>query len=160
MYWIGKNRVTKPDPITAMFIKTEFTDTCWLFNGSKSRAGYGTIKHNTKVYFAHRFIYETFFGPIEKELVCCHKCDVRNCINPAHIFIGTRTDNQNDMKKKGRQARGSNNGTSKLVESDILIIKKLYADGMHQKDIAKNYSVSQTVISKIIIGKTWTHVNL
>lgn len=157
-YWFGNVQVFLPDHISLIFSKTTVTDTCWLYNGSKSKNGYALIKYKGKKRAVHRFLYETFFGPISKDLVCCHKCDVRNCINPAHIFLGTRTENQKDMKEKGRAASGSRNGTSKLSELDIPVIREMYKNGIYQKDIAKKFNVSQTIISKIILGKTWDHV--
>lgn len=158
MYWIGGIRVQKPDPISFIFSKTTVTDSCWLWNGLKRRNGYGFIKYKGKSIAVHRFLWMTFFGPLTYDQVCCHKCDVRNCINPAHIFIGTRDENQKDMKAKGRAASGSKNGTAKLTEKDIPVIRKLYSDGIYQKDIAKKYGVTQTIISSIVLGKTWDHV--
>lgn len=157
-YWFGNLQVTSPDPITRIFLYTTITDSCWLWNGRKSRNGYGVTKHNGKNRPVHRFLWETFYGPIDKDIVCCHKCDVRNCINPAHIFLGTRSDNQRDMKEKGRAAKGSKNGYSKLTEADIVTIRQLHKEGFYQREIAKLYGMSQHVIGKVINRVTWRHV--
>lgn len=157
-YWFGNLQVVEPDPISRIFMKTTVTDTCWLWNGSKYKSGYGFIKHEGKITAVHRFLYQTFFGPIDKNLVCCHKCDIRNCINPAHIFIGTRDDNQKDMRDKGRSAKGSRNGTAKLKDEDILNIRKMYSEGMLQREIANIYKMSQPVIGKITRRVTWRHI--
>lgn len=159
-YWFGLTRVEKPDPITDIFSRTTVTETCWIYKDKSSNLynGYGRIRFNKKSIAVHRFIYETFYGPIDKNLVCCHKCDVRNCINPAHIFIGTREENQKDMRDKGRAAKGSRNGYSKLTEEDIPKIRHLYNDGLTQKEIGKMYGVSQTVLGKVVRGITWRHV--
>lgn len=157
-YWFGNVQVGLPDHISLIFSKTTITETCWLFNGRKSRSGYGLIKFKGIQRPVHRFLYETFYGPIDKNLVCCHKCDVRNCINPAHIFIGTREDNQKDMKEKGRAAKGSRNGMSKLTEDNIKNIFKLRKSGMMQKDIGKLFNVTQSHISLVLSNGTWKHL--
>lgn len=157
-YWLfGSNvRLELPDPLTCLFMKTEFTDTCWLFHGRKSRGGYGLVKVNGKNHHAHRYLYELFNGKIDRDLVCCHKCDVRNCINIHHIFIGTRAENQKDMKDKGRAAIGTRNGMAKLDPEKIEEIFKLRSQGMMQKDIGKIFNITQSHVSLILRGVTWT----
>ena len=75
---------------------------CWLWAG-RLVEGYGifTLNHRDNQ-LAHRASYEHFVGPIPQGLFVLHKCDVRSCINPDHLFIGTHADNMADMKRKGR----------------------------------------------------------
>lgn len=85
-------------------------DGCWLWTGGKSKVGYGMIREGrrgTPLILAHRFSYELLVGPIPDGLLACHKCDVRNCVNPQHIFIGTHADNTADMMRKGRNRHGN-----------------------------------------------------
>lgn len=153
--FIGSSRINKPDPITSIFLKTTITETCWNWNGTISKDGYGLIVHKKKRSPVHRFLYETFYGPISDNMVCCHVCDNRRCINPVHIFIGTRADNQHDMKIKKRSASGERNGKSKLTTQDVKKIRAMYKDGAFQRDIADAMSVSQTSVSNIINVKSW-----
>ena len=155
-YWFGNCRVQSPDPITAILIKTDIPDPngCWLWRGKTNKAGYGIVNHDGKDKRVHRWFYEIFFGPVDKNKVCCHRCDVRNCINPAHIFIGTRVDNQKDMKEKGRAASGERNGYAKLNWDQVREIRKLQ-DKKSQKEIGLMYGVKQSHISLIHRNVIW-----
>ncbi len=79
-------------------------DGCWLWQGYvDKRTGYGKfgIEHGHMV-SAHRFMWETVNGPIPAARDVCHHCDVRACVRPDHLFVGTRSDNMRDMYAKGR----------------------------------------------------------
>jgi HNH endonuclease/NUMOD3 motif len=78
------------------------TTPCWRWQKGHFSDGYGGWKGKK----AHRLSYEIFIGPIPKKFLVLHKCDVRNCVNPDHLFIGRPSDNSADMRVKGRQAKG------------------------------------------------------
>lgn len=86
---------------------------CWLWLGACDGHGYGVLNLDGFVAKAHRFSYRTFRGPIPKGLLICHKCDVRPCCNPNHLFLGTHADNHADMKAKDRP-RGRPYPTARL----------------------------------------------
>ena len=85
--------------------KPKFSD-CWLLNPTPGNRGYAKLyvwnDTERKRVRAHRASYEAFIGPIPEGLIVCHKCDVRNCVNPKHLFIGTQKDNMQDMISKKR----------------------------------------------------------
>lgn len=74
---------------------------CHNFSGLIDR-GYGKVKFQYKTFFAHRLYYELFKGPIEDNLLVCHKCDNPACVNIDHLFLGTFLDNNMDKINKGR----------------------------------------------------------
>jgi HNH endonuclease len=81
---------------------------CILWGGQYTRGingGYGQIVWNRKVHRAHRLAFEQFYGPIPAGLCVLHRCDVRNCVNPAHLFLGTNKENTHDAVAKGRFGR-------------------------------------------------------
>lgn len=82
------------------------TPGCWLWTAGINSNGYGKIKIGTQNIGAHRFSYELHNGAIPAELFVCHKCDLKMCVNPDHLFLGTAADNTHDMFQKGRD-RGS-----------------------------------------------------
>lgn len=112
---------------------------------------------------AHRVSWIKHNGPIPSGMHVCHKCDVKLCVNPDHLFLGTPADNLKDMVSKGRHATDYNNGTAnhvaKLDEKTVREIRKRYADGDgYQYELAKEYGVIQSTISAIVRRETWSHI--
>lgn len=134
---------------------------CWIWNKCTTPLGYGVIMVNGRTEQAHRASYQEFIGEIPKGLHVLHECDVRNCINPDHLFLGTQQDNMDDMIKKGRRhsSKGSDNPSHKLTEEDVKQIRKLCKEGkVQQKEIAVKFFVDSTTISNINTRKTWKHI--
>lgn len=90
---------------------------CWLWTGPKVGRGYGKTHWNGKTARAHRVAWEITYGPIADGMCVLHKCDNPACCRPDHLFLGTYADNNRDMKKKGRTARGEQNGSYTHPES-------------------------------------------
>lgn len=131
---------------------------CWLWTGTGTgRFGYGGVYFNGRTEPTHRVSWVLHRGEIPSGLSVLHKCDVPRCVNPDHLFLGTRAENNHDRDSKGRQVsmKGENNGNSALTESDVIAIR-----GSHQqqRSLAKQYGVSQSTIGQIKRGLTWSHV--
>lgn len=134
---------------------------CWNWLGSKTTAGYGLLRVNTRWMYAHRAAYSFKVGPIPKGMCVCHHCDNKGCVNPGHLFIGTANDNNQDMFRKGRNKRGSKYPTAKLTEASAV---KVFRSGLPQRVIAALFGIAQSTVSKIKSGsrykeeiKQWQH---
>lgn len=82
--------------------RTENEADCWLWLGATRAGGYGSIRVARKLEMAHRVSYLLAHGSIDEGLCVLHRCDNPACVNPAHLFLGTKKDNTSDRISKGR----------------------------------------------------------
>lgn len=141
------------------FVKGGAND-CWEWIGSKDRYGYGHIQLDGWPQLAHRISYQLYVGEIPIGLLICHHCDNPSCVRPDHLFLGTDADNTRDCISKGRLSdrSGENNGQAKLTNEDIRTILAMWANGTRGIDIAREFGVTKSTISKIVRGDAWTHI--
>lgn len=134
---------------------------CWIWIKYCMPYGHGQLRIGGKTYLAHRVSYELFRGPIPEGLCVCHKCDVPQCVNPDHLFLGTQQENIMDRVKKGRPGnkgklginQGIGNGSAKLTEK---IVKEIFLDKKHQQsELAYKFNISQPTVSDIKTGRCW-----
>lgn len=147
------------DRFNAKWVKDEASG-CYLWTGAHLPKGYGIIKRpgERRQFYAHRLAYLIHKGEIPKGIQVCHSCDTPACVNPEHLFLGTRRDNQQDMKAKGRSLYGERNGHSKLTKRDVLEMRALKVAGVRQSKLALVYDVHPMTVSQIVTGKRWRHL--
>lgn len=151
--------------------------------------GYGRIGFGQITYPVHRIAYYIYYGEDPGELLVRHICHNRICANPFHLTLGTHWDNSQDMVEAGRSQKGDahwmkrrpdlldewrktatgklnlpENGEghpcTKLTEDKVRQIKMRSAAGIGNKALAKEFGVSHSNISAIVLGKSWAHVKV
>jgi hypothetical protein len=133
---------------------------CLLWIGSVSTGGYGRVYIKRRVYQAHRVAWELIHGsPVPDGMFVLHNCptgDNALCVRPGHLWLGTQLENILDMWAKGRGSRhgqmGESNVNAKLTRIQAAAIRQSTARGM---DLALEYGVSRSLISRIRKGKAW-----
>lgn len=152
---------------------------CLIWTGSHHRNGYGRLRiGDTKDWLAHRVSWLLANGEwdIPPLMEICHRCDVRDCIEPDHLFLGTHTDNVRDAWSKGRAAtpprhsfwlpewslRGEQHPLAKLTAEKVLEIRALRASGSRvpYAQIARGIGITRAAVRSAAIGKTWSHLGV
>jgi hypothetical protein len=159
----GERRRNTPEKFWSRVNKTE---TCWLWTGRVDVSGYGVFRvygRGVCSIKAHRYAWELTKGPIPEGLRVLHRCDVRACLNPAHLFIGTDADNMRDKCEKGRQPRGEAQGSARLTAEQVIAIRRDYRIGKPGGRsglclLAKRLGVNVYTIHNVLKGKTWRHL--
>lgn len=161
------------NPTDRFFNFVKKTEYCWLWTGGTGKNGYGRFWVDNRLVNAHRFIWEITNGKIPDGYYVCHKCDIRNCVNPEHLFLGTHNDNMRDMVNKNHSTkgnrhssklypelvlRGENHPMAKLTNMNISQIKELNSNGLNSYEIAKQFNVGRKTIQNILRKKSWKHI--
>jgi hypothetical protein len=156
----------------AFYSMPEPNSGCLLWLGSVDRKGYGQLRFGGSLQPAHRLSLSVALGrPLPRGQLACHTCDVRSCINPDHLFLGTCKDNTADMMRKGRhdlgglalgwgrvwpnRVRGERVHSAKLTEADVRAIRA--AVGTH-RNVASDFGISVGCAKAIRHRRAWKHV--
>lgn len=134
---------------------------CWEWTWGLSNAGYGRLGYKGKNTQASRVMWIAVHGSIPNGLWVLHRCDNPKCINPDHLFLGTRKDNIDDMVRKGRgnALRGAESNKAKLTEEIVRQIRKEHHhSGIGFRPLGRKYGVSDMAIRKLISGQSWKHI--
>lgn len=160
------------------------TETCWLWEGPVYRSGYGRIKVDGKQTRAHRAVWLMLFGPIPDGLHVLHSCDVKLCVRPDHLHLGTHQDNMRELNERmpyqrmggvssQTAARGEKHGThthpekvtrgeahhaAKLDAEKVRQIRELHAAGVDRNSLARAFGVTSVNIRHVVTRKSWAHI--
>lgn len=141
--------------------KVNKTPRCWLWIGAKSTNGYGAIyEKKGRRNFSHRISFELCNGKIPNGLCVLHDCDIKLCVRPSHLHLGTRAQNNFEAVARGlaRHERGEKSSRAILTTHQIIKIRKLHCKEMSFAKLAKAYGVHRATISAIISRRSWVHV--
>lgn len=147
----GRPRGPAPLPISKRFwpkVAVVEADKCWLWLGKKDHNGYGTFRvgsrtNGHKRRLAHRVAWELTNGPAPEGRLILHTCDVRDCVNPNHLYVGTHQDNMRDVVARGR-ARGGRRSQLSAEQRDL--IRARYSEGWSYRQIMDEVGVRRDVL--------------
>lgn len=135
--------------------KVSKESSCWIWIGRLDHKGYGQVSWRNQKRSAHRVAYEISKSAIPPGAYVCHLCDVRSCVNPAHLWLGDAGANSRDASRKGR-SKGAQWGT--MSETTVLRARALRAEGVQVRMIAARLGVGVRAISHALNGRSWTHI--
>lgn len=141
------------------------TPTTRILKPTPNHGGYSyvTLHDNGRRYNqkgVHQLIALTFLGPIPEGLEVLHKDDDKNNCRQDNLEYGTKQKNTLDRDLRGRGAKGSRIAQAKVVETQVLEIKRRYAKGATIAQLARESILGEGAISSIVHGRTWKHVVL
>lgn len=141
-------------------------DECWPWMASVNRDGYGKFKDRGTVINASRAAWartsgQTLTALERSKVVVRHTCDNPRCCNPSHLVQGSQGDNMADMKARGRGRApsfpGFSNPNVKLSPRQLSEIRGRISAGEGNRSIARDYPVSDSLISRIRTGRSWAN---
>lgn len=147
---------------------TKDKNNCWIYNGYTGTKGYARIHYKGREINGHRIVLIETTGRNPK-LDACHSCDNRKCVNPEHLFWGTRKENMRDMVNKGRHwmkqkpdhiLKGETHPSTKLTKSQVLKIYEMaHGFQLSQRQIANIFGISQATVAAIKFRRIWKHLD-
>jgi hypothetical protein len=128
---------------------------CWLWTGARDKDGYGAFSFHGKTRRAHRVSLALDGVTIPAGHYACHKCDNPSCVNPAHLYAGSPSDNMRDAAERDRLNNGERNHHAKLTADAVRTIRTSpEACGV----LARRFGVTHGAVSMARSGKTWRHI--
>lgn len=180
-----RKEYTRPTAEERFWAKVERRgpDDCWEWKAAiDKQTGYGAFGLRDRVCGAHRFSYGLSHNlDVPSDLCVCHTCDNRSCVNPSHLFLGTRKANSEDMVSKNRQARVSPEQrasmtagirrarivanenqvpgvVAKFSAEQVRAIRLMAEQGHKQVDIAERFGVCRDTIGRMVRNTSYRMV--
>jgi len=134
---------------------------CWIWTGSLGshpthRYGNLSIGKSTN-YKAHRYAAVRFLNAnLTSKTFVCHTCDVTECVNPDHLYVGSAATNaaDRDSRKRNTYLYGEDHNMCKISERDA---KDIFLQEGKHKDIADQYGIARPTVTAIKTGRLWRH---
>jgi hypothetical protein len=135
---------------------------CWIWEGKPGTHGYGCLGIDGTPVLTHRFSWQIHRGPVPKTKFILHHCDVRLCVKPSHLYVGTQKTNMRDKMQRGRHARsplGGAKGTEHWAHKlNVFKVKIIRRSESSIRELATKFNVSLQTIRLVRRRKIWRHV--
>ena len=156
-------KYTPHNPIKKFWLRVDkqSNEACWVWKGYCLPNGYGRLRWNKRLEYAHRIAYLLTYGELPGEKEVCHKCDNPSCCNPKHLFLGTHQENMQDRetKQRGVRYRGENSPHAKLTATQVIEMRRMYAASERtQESIAELFGISCGHVHRILTRKKWASI--
>ncbi len=148
-------------PEQRFWAKVDKSGECWVWTAARKSRGYGQFHFAGRTQGAHRVSWEIAAGqPAPAGIDVCHSCDNPPCVNPGHLFLGTRADNAADMVAKGRSSRtprfwGERHPRARLTDEAVRQIRALRALGIQGLWVAHLFGVRPSTVAAVVHGQNW-----
>lgn len=163
---IRGQRVIPPVERIMKFVAKDAVTGCWNWTGTvrSQKKPYGHLFVGSRTdgtrrnVGAHRYSFEVFRHEIKDPEMCvCHTCDNPRCVNPEHLFLGTKKDNSDDRDAKGRNIIqvGAKNGQAKLTDE---IVADFLSSAESGASVARRLGIDRSTVNKIRRGTWWKHI--
>lgn len=134
-------------------------DECWFWTAALQRDGYAHFTNDDrKTISAHRRAYEILVGPIPDGMDLLHSCDVRHCVNPAHLRPGSHAENMAEAKARLRHAYGERSYNAKLTEEIVIELRRRAKAGANYSVLAREFGHPISAVTCAINGHSWGHI--
>lgn len=147
------------DRFWARVDKTSSPSGCWVWTGCHNMKGYGVFSsfgNFSSGVMCHRISWTLVKGEIENGLCVLHRCDNPSCVNPDHLFLGTKLDNNKDAVDKLRHQFGQYHYNSKFSHELVLKLREYHkTTGVGYRQLARRFNVSTSTMRDLLSGKTY-----
>ena len=151
--WQGGGGALDASDLARYWAKVRLGPSCWEWTSNRTPLGYGQFHvgaRRSAPQYAHRIAWALSHGSIPAGKHICHTCDNRGCVNPAHLFLGTHTDNMRDASAKGRLSvpRRRTRGFKQVA------ITRYLEGGVTLDELAADYGVHKMTICRWVSAAT------
>lgn len=155
-----KERRRTPTREERFWAKVSKSPGCWEWQGARRPTGHGIFMgEGRKAVPASRYSLELHLGrPAPEGTETCHRCDNPPCVNPRHLYFGTRQSNVDDAWARGLMPVGSQRASAKLHEDEVVSLRLAYAAGGDARSLARQYGIATPTLRQIVLGMKWKHV--
>lgn len=142
------------------FAHVEKGPNCWTWTASKMNSGYGQFSIAGTMRQAHRAAYELLVGPIPQGMLILHDCDNKLCVNPAHLRIGTHSENIKDAYARRLRSKpdvsGEKHPRASITKTDAKRMRLLRESGLTVTAIAALFGVKRSLVSDVVTNRSWS----